>query len=453
MVLAVSLMIVSETDSAVAASSELSDEPIPLKNIEQLPKRTPPLIEIGPDFLGTGNIPRGIELPTGAVWTPALWVFGDYRTSMNYFNNGNDDDISEWVNRLDLFVNLQLTGTERLLLGVSPLHRRNEFSGYFWESEENDGWASEVNRHVTALFFEGEFGEIFPNLDINDRGTLDVGFSIGRQAMFFQEGIMFDDTIDAFALTRDTFMIPDLSPDTRITAMFGWNEVHRNDNREDKSAYVFGLFTETDFFTSTTSFDFAYIKADDGDNEGGDGLYIGGGAVQRFGHWNTDFRVNMSLALDDESEAVSDGVLLFTEISRTLPKSDDVVYGNFFWGIDEYASASRDDTVGGPLGRIGLLFAAVGLGNYGSALSNRADHVAGGSVGYQKFFDSHRGQIVLEAGVRKGTDNDVDDAAAVGFRLQQALGPRYIIRLDGFLSTQENADEGAGIRSEFAVQF
>ena len=58
-----------DAEAAGAESSALSDEPIPLKTEEELPERTPPLIEIGPDFLGTGNIPPGIELPTGAELT------------------------------------------------------------------------------------------------------------------------------------------------------------------------------------------------------------------------------------------------------------------------------------------------------------------------------------------------------------------------------------------------
>ena len=110
-----------ELAPAQAAGSTLSTEPIPMKAEEDLPERTPPIIEIGPDFLGTGNIPEGIELPTGAVWTPALWIFGNYRTAINFFDNGADPEVLEWANRLDLFANLQLSGTERLLLGSEPI--------------------------------------------------------------------------------------------------------------------------------------------------------------------------------------------------------------------------------------------------------------------------------------------------------------------------------------------
>ena len=436
---------------AGAAGSALSEEPIPLLDLDQLPKRTPPIIEIGPAFLGTGNIPKGIELPTGAVWTPAIWVFGDVRTGFNYFDNGVNKPVAEWANRLDVFANLQLTGTERLLVGMSPFRDENAYTRYVFSPNEQEGFKNELNTDITALFFEGEFGEIFPNLDPEDTGAWDFGFAVGRQPLFFQEGMMFNDTIDAVALTRDTVVFRDVSPDTRITALFGWNDINRDNNVEDHTAYVFGIFTETDFRFSTTNFDVAWVKSDD--ERGGDGLYFGASAIQRFGHWNTAFRANASFSLEEESDAVSDGALLFAEISRTLPGSEDVGYGNFFWGIDEYSSAARDPTAGGPLGRVGLLFASVGLGSYGAPLSNRADHVVGGALGYQAFFNHNRTQLVVEVGGRLGTKKEVDDAAAIGLRFQQALGRRYIIRVDGFAAVQEDRDEGFGARTELLVRF
>ncbi len=441
-----------QVPGALAAGSELSTEPIPLKTEEELPKRTPPIIEIGPDFLGTGNIPKGFELPTGAVWTPALWIFGDLRTAFNYFDNGEDPKFLEWANRLDLFANLQLSGTERLLFGIQPLHDNRRFSGYIWKPDSNDGFQDELNLDITTLFFEGEFGEIFPNLDPEDTGSFDYGFSVGRQEIFFQEGMMFNDTIDSVGITRDTVIIPDASVDTRITGLFGWNDIDRNDNREDGDAWLVGLFTETDFRPTTTNLDVAYVNSSDND-EGGDGLYVGASATQRIGHWNTSFRANLSVALEGDSEAVSSGGLLFSEISITPPATDDVAYGNFFWAIDEYSSAARGELAGGPLGRVGILFAAVGLGNFGPALSNRTNEVFGGSLGYQMFFNDARTQIVFEVGGRRGTSAEIDDAAAVGARFQQAILDRFVFQIDGFASLQQNRDEGYGIRSELLVRF
>ncbi len=151
--------------------------------------------------------------------------------------------------------------------------------------------------------------------------------------------------------------------------------------------------------------------------------------------------------------AVGTGGLLFAEVSTTPQGTDNVAYGNAFWGIDEYASATRGDLAGGPLGRVGLLFAAVGLGNYGSALSNRADKVVGRSLGYPWLLDPYRRQLVFEVGGRKRTSSEIDDAAAIGGRFQQAIGRRLILRVDAFASAQEDRDEGFGVRSELQVRF
>lgn len=262
---------------------------------------------------------------------------------------------------------------------------------------------------------------------------------------------MFNDIIDAVGVTRDTIIVPGLFVDTRLTGLFGWNEINRDDNDEVDGAYVFGLFSETDFSFSTTNLDLAYVAAEEDD--GGDGFFIGASATQRIGLWNTSFRGNASFALDDETDAVSTGGLLFAEISTTPIKTDDVAYGNFFWGIDNYSSAARNNLAGGPLGRVGLLFAAERPGNYAPALSNRADHVVGGVIGYQWLIEPYRTQAVFELGGTKGTGDDVDDAAAVGARFQHAIGSRYIVRVDGYSRWHEDAGFGYGMRTEFLTQF
>ena len=88
---------------------------------------------------------------------------------------------------------------------------------------------------------------------------------------------------------------------------------------------------------------------------------------------------------------------------------------------------------GGPLGRAGITFAAVGLGNFGAPLSSRAREVAGGAIGYQKFYGSQkRRQLLGELGARVGTASGVSDAVAGMLRFQQALGRRFVVVLDAF---------------------
>ena len=126
-------------------------------------------------------------------------MFGTYRTGVNYFDNQSTTNVTEWANRLDLFGQLNLTGTERVLVGIRPLDNENvnrrRFTGYdFRNGRSIDAW----NVNVQTLFFEGDFGEIFPNIDPFDFLAQDYGFSVGRQPMSFQQGLLVnEDMIDA----------------------------------------------------------------------------------------------------------------------------------------------------------------------------------------------------------------------------------------------------------------
>ncbi len=448
--LAAALATCAGSAPALAAAGGPSDEVIPYLG-DQLPARTPPPLELGPGLLNTGPIGEGFELPTGAVWQPALWVFGTFRTAVQSFDSGDGEEVQEWANRLDIFANLRLSGTERVVVGFSPFNIDANASGYRFEPDSGRGWQNHLNGRVTTLFFEGEIGEIFPDLDPEDSGDLDVGFTVGRQRFFFQEGLLINDTIDAVALTRDSLIWPGTAVDTRLTAFYGWNQIDRNDNQDDPDADMFGLLAETDFRTSTVAADAIYVAGSE--RLGGDGVYLGLGATQRFGHVNTAFRVAQSIALDRDTPAVGTGTLLFTELSTDPFGTDDVLYVNGFGAFGNFTSAARDPLTGGPLGQLGVLFASVGLGSYGAPLSNRAEDAVGGAIGYQMFFNQQRTQLVVEAGGRLGIGSGERNMGAVGLRAQQAIGDRYVLRADAFVGKEEDEDPTFGYRGEFLVRF
>jgi hypothetical protein len=416
--------------------SRLTDEYIPLQ-LKGFPQRPRPILEIGQNFLGTGTLAQGIKLPTGAVWQPYFMLFGTLRTGLNSLDIG-DDQLTEWANRFDLFGNLYLTFTERILIGFRPLDRDGRFTGVTFAPEELDnGFEDEFNFELTTLFFEGEFGEIFPNLDKNDKHGLDFGFSVGRQIISFQEGMLINDIIDAVGITKINWKSLS-SVNFRWTLLYGWNQLNRaNLPNDDNSSSLIGLFTETDWRKSTVAFDIAFVNAND---ITGDGLYMGLSAVQRMGKYNTAFRVLGSVAIGDETIHNSSGALLFSEISWTPHGNHNLVYVNGFLGIDNFRSASRDPTTGGPLGRTGILFAAVGLGRFGAALSNDASESFGGSLGYQMFFAHTRQQLILELGGRYATNDFGQRAIAGGARYQIAVGRRWVLRFDGFTSFQKGRD-------------
>jgi hypothetical protein len=440
--------------ASAAEKLDLLDKPIPMKKAEDFPQRVPPLIQWGGDFLGTGNIPSGIELPTGAVWIPSLWVYGNSRTSFNYVDPGDTrEKISEIVTRLDLNFNLKLSGTERIFMQLQPLRHRGETTGYAFQPSDRN-FTNAFNPDITALFFEGDFGEIFPLLDPDDSRALDIGIALGRQQIFFQEGIMLNDTIDAIGLTRDTLIFEDIV-DTRMSILFGWSNLDRDNNVRDGNAKLFGIFTETDLRISTVALDAAYVMTDDDVNIGGDGLYFGLSSVQRIEGFNIAAYVNTSFALDDESNGVRSGTLLFSEISTEPAQTHDIIYLNSFVGFDDYSSAARGKGTGGPLGRMGILFAAVGNGNYPAALTNRANEAIGATLGYQKFFNDDRTNLTTEIGgiASLESDGSVQDGFGLGIRLQQKILTRYLFQSDAFIADRENDSTSYGIRTEIQVQF
>jgi len=306
-----------------------------------------------------------------------------------------------------------------------------------------------VNFNIETLFFEGEFTELFPKLDLNDFKRLDYGFSVGRQPLLFQDGILLNDTIDSIGIVRNN-LLPFSSTNSRATFLFGWDEVNRDNNVEDRSAQLFGLFTETDFACNTVNLDLVYVEAD---GTTGDAFFWGLSSIQRLGHFNTAFRMLGSHPAGNGTTETSEGYLLFGEVSWTPPHTHNIAYVNAFWGIDEFSSAARGSATGGPLGRAGILFAATGLGDFGPALGNRADESAGGSIGYQMFFDDTRRQLVLEVGGRSDTDTPNESAGAIGARLQQAIGRRWIVQADVFGAKQESRDEAWGARIEILMKY
>jgi len=429
--------------------SRLSDEPIPLKTLD-VPGRPASVLEIGDGFFHPGKIGDGFTLPTGAVWQPSLLVFGTFRTGLGHLDRGGGAGIGEWANRLDLFVNLKLSATERVLVGFRPLDENNRFSGYNFDpmDREVDGF----NLDIRTALFEGDFGEIFPKLDPQETKMLDFGFAVGRQPFLFQDGILVNDTLDAFALVRNSLKPKGIS-NLRSSFVVAWNEIHRGNNVEDDEATLLALFNEFDTHTSTVEVDLVGVLGS-ATSGGGDALYFGAGATQRIGRFNTTFRFNLSAPLDGENPFVTRGALLFAEVSWVPHHTIDNVYVNVFVGIDSFSSAARDPSAGGPLGRVGILFAATGLGSAGAPVANRVGEDVGGAVGYQWILDGGRRQVVLELAGRMDYNGAGTSEAAVGARFQQALRQNYIVIVDGFVGYRELVSDAIwGVRLEFQVKF
>ena len=437
----------AESESNEQHDLTLSEDAIPL---EDLPKRPRPLLEIGNGFLEPARISQGWTLPTGAVWQPSFMLWGTARSAFQA-ETGSGLDQAQWANRLDLFGQLSLTPTERFVVSIEPFQGGGEFTGYrFGVDGAGSEFVSDFNFSPDTFFFEGDFGEIFPKLDRSIGPPLDLGFMVGRVPVHFQDGFLVDDRMTAFGLVKNS-ILADGTSNLRLSVIAAWDGVHRGDNSSGRDTLLAGLITEFDRVETTWSVDAVYVNGDEGAN----GAFAGVSAIRRIkGRWNLSSRLLGSYKLNQaDDEAIDDGLLGVLGLSFAPKGTHNIFYANAVAAAGHYVAASRGADRGGPLGRIGILFEAPGLGSIGAPLANDADHVFGGAVGTQFFFNHARTQLVLELGGRGQFDSSRARAAAVGLRLQQALGQRVILRFDGYGGYERGEGGFVGGRSELVLKF
>ena len=449
-------LITEKIEDALFASNRERKRRLKARSLDDVETEIPErksLFGDGDRFLSPGPTSDGFPIGTGATWRPYWLVWGQLRSAFQVSRpTPRPVTMAEWANRLDILADYYLTATERLHIGFRPLDHEGVYSGYTFRGR-NEGWNDGFNFEPRTLFFEGEFGEIFPGLDRNDKLSMDYGFSVGRQPIDFQEGVMINDVLDGVGIARNNmFMFG--SSSTRLSAFWAPHNVHRGDNIRDSRAQLFALFTQHDFQKSTIEVDGAYVS---GGERAGDGAFASVARIRRHGYWNSTLRANASWALQEESAAVSDGYLLTHELSRTMPHNEDIVYLNIFWGIGDYTSAARDPSAGGPLGRMGLLYQAIGLGTFAAPLGDGASESVGLSLGYQHFLFGEEAdqQIIFEVGGRSPTSNESDELAELGFgaRYQRSLNQHAIFVLDGYVTQDEAGDTSYGARSEIRVKY
>ncbi len=440
--LCLSLTLSGGAYAAASSDSALNDEPVPLK-LDEVPDRLPPLIEWGDTFLGAGNIDSGFRLPTGAVWQPNFMLWGNVRSGINHVDDElftGSDELTEWVNRFDFFGQVSLSQTDRIVIGFRSFDEEGHFPGYQWQPD-SDG-RDEFSPEVSVAFLEVNLAEVFPGYGDGDASReLDMDLSIGRQPLFFQEGLLINDRVDAIAVSRNNLSFLPGASNTRASVVYAWDSINRANTFEVSDAKIWGLFTETDFPKSTVNLDIMMVESDDT----GDAFYAGLSAIQRIGKLNTAFRILHSDP-DRETPVATRGTLAMAEISWTPPYTYDNVYTNFFWSERRFSSAARDIGTGGPMGIVGILFAGAGLGSFPGPLGNSASEAYGMAVGYQKFFSNNRRQVIFEFGGRNNTDRTEFRQMALGVRFQQALGRHFVLRFDGYAARTRNFIDGFGNR-------
>ena len=436
----------------------LKDEVVKFKSVGDIPFRPALFLELGDPFLDTGQLDAGFEVPIlGAIWQPRLWSYFINRTTVQTFDNGAPGRLrdTEIANRMDLYANLQLTGTEKILLGLRPFDNNlpSRFTRYTFDGS-NEDFNNELNLDIETLFFEGDIGSLLPKLDRAGIKPIDFGFTVGRQPFTFQEGIILNDTVDAVGFVRNNLVFPSTS-NLRIAGLWAWDRLDRNDRNRGTDPNMYGLFVFADAHVSSYNLDMIYV---DDNARNGDAFYIGASAIQRIralGGISSAFRINNSIALDEEigGNVIGDGSLLSAEFSTIVLGSDDIAYINPFISIGNFTQAGREQILGGPLASLGILFASPNLSTYGAEVSPFTDDVVGFATGYQAFWDDHRRNLILEIAGRHDYDGQGFDQLGIGFQLQQAIGQHIQAQLEGFYTFNGERDDGVGARAELFIVY
>ncbi len=438
---------------------DLSDTPLPLVTFEDLPSRAGPFIELGRGINETGPLSPGIELPTGAVWQPALWIYGAQRLAVLATDGDRrtrrGGDYSEVMTRMDLFANLQLSGTERVLAHVRPMDKGGRFAGRrLGPSGTDTGWETDWDADLETAFFEGDLGELFPRLDPDDRRSGDIGFVFGKFPVEFQNGYMVRDEMMAVGLAQANLQM-DGSSGIRLAGLWAFDDVDEPDRTPDeRDVHLLGLFLEGNFPWGLLELDIAGTA---GNRDRGKQVNAGVGWTDHAAGHNYSVYLNLSQHFDQVIDAEQglnirpngeekdyDGLLAVVSYSTETNLRRDLLYATGYWAEGDFERLASNATP--TLGPVGLSFAGVGLGGYRPALWPRSLNSVGGAVGYQMFFNQETTNWVIEVAHRhdRAKDDPFGDTGgtAVTTRLQQKIFSRMMLQLDAYYAVLADDDRG-----------
>lgn len=422
-----------------------------------------PLLEIGRPIYTDGPFQQGIDVVGRKnLLFPSLSIFGDWQTAVEYNDNGADER-GHIATTLNLNVNFQLTGTERIFAFVRPLEKDGQVTRYEFFGDDEDGADENVNGNVDALFFEGDVGSIMTGLT-DEEQHFDLPIAFGFTPLLFQNGIWVDETIigGAFGIIAQNDPVLEIS-NMDLTFFYGGDNVE-NPNivdqfgvREEHNLDVFGMAGFVEANEGYWEFGYGALRGED-DNEDQDFNSMTVAFTKRYGGWLSNSVRGFWLwgqdRVNNAAQTVDGGAIMIENSLITHKPSTLVPYANFFIGFDKPAPLT-DQT--GLLKNTGITFDSDGLQGF-PKLDDSANETFGGAIGVQYLFNLDQ-QIVVEASTNQviggldATRNAVNDQYAAGFRYQLPISTSWIVRADGIYGWLRDAEDIRGARLEFRKKF
>lgn len=390
---------------------------------------------------------------------PGLSVYGDWRTAVAY-NNNNGNDVAQVATRLNLDVDIKITGTERIHAFFTPIQDDARFTRLEFGGAGADGsFIEEFDPYPQTLFFEGDLGAIYAGLS-GQESTFDLPFTVGLFPLFLQNGIWANDAILGGAVTlpaKNSAALGLANFDVTFFAAFddvnnaGIIGAGRND---DENANLYGVTAFIDAFDGYVEAGYALIQGRD-DQDGLLTHFLTAAYTKRYSNTlSNSTRVFANFGDDPEGE--SDGFAIISENSliTSLP-STLLPYANFFVGFGN-PQPLVDGNGAGILKNVGINFETDALTGF-PKLDDTGSDAAGGAIGLQYLFDLNQ-QLVFEVATVQPFDDDgigaQDAQYGFGVRYQIPIDRAWLFRADATYQILESAEEdNFGIRTEIRRKF
>jgi hypothetical protein len=390
---------------------------------------------------------------------PGLAIYGDWRTAVAY-NQNDGKDIAQIATRLNIDVDLKITGTERIHAFFTPLQEDNVFTRFeFGGGGGNDEFNDVLDADVQTLFFEGDFGSLYSGFS-GQEATFDLPFTVGLYPLFLQNGIWANDAILGGAVT-----LPAQNSSTLGLANYDITFFAAFDNVDNAS--LVGANGKVDNNIANLYGATAFVEAFDGYIEAGYGLIEGrdeqDGLLTHFltasysrRYYNTLSNSTRVFAnFGDDREVESDGLAIISENSlvTSLP-STLLPYANFFVGFGN-PQPLVDGNNAGILKNVGINFETDALTGY-PKLDDTGSNAFGGAVGLQYLFNLDQ-QLVFEVAMVQPFEDDgigaKDTQFGFGVRYQIPIDQAWLFRADATYQISESAEDNFGLRAEVRRKF
>ena len=393
----------------------------------------------------------------------AFAIYGDWKAAAAWNDNGILEK-SSLATQLNLDIDYQFTGTERIHSFIQPLNQGGNFTGCESGPDGSGNCELKADLNIDTLFFEGDLSSLYAGWT-GEYQSWDLPFAIGLMPLVVQNGVWIDDAFTGLAATLPAMNSPkfdisnmDVTFFTAFDKVTSQGVLDINNRVADADVKLYGLNMFIEANRGYWEAGYAYT---DGDDELDDQDYhnITIAHSRRLKDLlSNSVRVIWNFGQNrDTNRQNADGFLILLENFFITPKPLTFIpYLNLFTGFDRPQSLARAGAAGGVLKNTGINFETDNLTGF-PKLDDSANNTYGGALGMEYLFSLDQ-QLVWELATVQTMGNSNSrtaqgDQYAIGMRYQRPLTKAWIFRTDVMAADRKNDENLFGARLEIRRKF